>query len=288
MRKILLGLAGLLVVICAVGFAVYKNDVWLLDTVAAATPDTSLAEHKAFIAPYVVLRGSPSTISDDQPAPTVVMFHGCAGYRSAFMETWTATFSEAGWRVFSVDSHTPRDISRDVALETVCTGRKLLGQERTGDIVASLQIIAARPDVDPTRLVVAGWSHGAWTIMDTLAMDYTKRTPAAISDKNVSVPELAGAILFYPYCGKGSWAGVNDWTISPPTAAFIGGSDTVVDGPLCKEVLEDLATKGNDISISYYPDAEHIFDDVGSPDYYSAEANADAREGVRDFLSALL
>lgn len=287
MRKFLIGGLVLVAALASLAFAVLRNDALLLDALAARRPDTTLAAHREIIAPHLKLEASPEGVAPDAPAPVVVMFHGCSGYRPDFMHQWAEDIAAAGWRAISVDSHTPRGIDRETARARVCTGKQLLGQERAGDVLAALALVAARPDVDPTRMVVAGWSHGGWTVMDVFAMDLSARSPATISDHELSLPPLAGAILVYPYCGRGSWSSFHDWTIAPPALALIAGSDTVVNGPECQRTFETLRERGHDITLVTYPDADHVFDDPSLPDYFNAEANADARQRVRAFLSAL-
>ncbi|MEO1014603.1 MAG: dienelactone hydrolase family protein [Pseudomonadota bacterium] len=285
MRNLLIGGMVAAALLLGGAFALMRNDALLLDAVALATPDTTLAEHEAFLADHIRMEAAPEG-AGDAALPTLVQFHGCSGYRKAFIAHWAGVAARNGWRAISVDSHTPRGIDDETARKTVCLGRELLAQERAGDVIAALNLISKRPDVDPSRIVVAGWSHGAWTLMDLFAMDLSKRSPAALSDGDLKVPTIAGAILVYPHCGRGAWSSVSDWTISPPTLALVAGADTVVNGPQCKALLEELSAQGHDIDIVYYPEADHVFDDASLPKYYSEEEAADAVTKVAAFLVA--
>ncbi|MBI1391495.1 MAG: hypothetical protein GC152_02025 [Alphaproteobacteria bacterium] len=291
MRKFFVAGLVLVAAIAGAGFALLRNEALLLDVVGGLRPDMTISERERMIAPHIRLEASPevagSAAGETSPLPAVIMFHGCSGYRPAFMAQWGAVAAEAGWRAFSVDSHAPRGIDRDAAMAKVCQGKALLGQERAGDAIAAVNLVAARADVDPARIVVAGWSHGAWTLMDLFAMDIGKRAPASLKHDGVAAPQIAGAILFYPYCGFGAWSRVQEWTISPPAIAFVGGRDTVVDGPACKATFERLAAVGADIDLVFYPDAEHVFDDPTLPEYYGREEASDARARFKDFLGAL-
>ncbi len=284
MRNWLIG-AGVIIALLAGGaFAALNNEAFVLDTLARGVSKSTLTEQEAFIADHIRMEAAPDG-AGDAALPTVVQFHGCAGYRAPLMEHWASVAAEAGWRAISVDSHTPREIDYDTSLQTVCQGKELLAQERAGDVIAALNLIAKRPDVDPSRIVVAGWSHGAWTLMDLFAMDLSKRSPASLSEKGLSVPDIAGAILVYPHCGRATWSTVNDWTISPPTLALVAGKDSIVNGPECKALLEEIAGRGHDIDLVYYPGADHVFDDASLPNFYSEKDAADAKTKYTAFLA---
>jgi len=247
-----------------------------------------LSEHETFIAPYIKAY-RPEGVAP--PFPVVIQFPGCSGLRAPFMEQWVAVANAAGYMAVTVDSHRPRGIDRERALASVCAGKELLGQERAGDVLAAVNIVSARDDVDTDKIVLAGWSHGAWSVMDLLAMDFDRRRPAGLPDAK-PMPDIAGTILFYPYCGPGSWTRLSGWARQPKTIAFIAGADSIVDGPQCRTVLEKLNHSGAGIDVRFYPDADHIFDDpsLEAPyDYfYNAPAATDAEKRVSDFLAEII
>ena len=286
MRKILMAGLAIIALCASIAFAALRNDALVLDALAWRTPDVSLADHSERLAPHIRVEAEPEGASDAR-LPAFVIFHGCSGYNPPLAAFWGESAAAAGWRALSVDSHAPRGISPETARTEVCAGKRLLGQERAADVLAALRIVAARPDVEPAKVVVAGWSHGAWTIMDLFAMDLAHRSPAGLSERNIPAPGIAGAALFYPYCGRGAWSRAQDWTIAPATIAFIAGSDTVVDGPACRSLLEGMAERGADIDVVYYPDADHVFDNEAAPQYYDAASRADAAERLESFLRSL-
>jgi dienelactone hydrolase len=260
--------------------------VWLnrerlmLIMLAAHVEQTMLAERAALIEPHMQFlppAGPP-------PYPAVLQFHGCGGMRQSFMARWADVAREAGYMAVIVDSYAPRGITAERALSSVCAGKELIGQERAGDALAALDIVRKRSDVDPSRLVLAGWSHGAWSAMDLLA-----RAPAGVKDPDR--PRVAGAILFYPYCGRGAWSRLADWRRPPQTLAFIPTSDTIVAADECLDVLERLKSRGAPIDIRAYEGVDHAFDDPDHPPewirFYNAEAHADAVRRYRDFLRTI-
>lgn len=280
-------LAGLAVVLTALFAGAWANREYLvLSALGARTEKRTLAEQQALIAPYTQ-EFAPA--SGEPPFPAVVQFHGCAGYRADFMQQWAKIATDAGFLVLTVDSNRARGLDRDDSLASVCSGKKLIGQERAGDVAAALSLAAARTEVDPGRIVAAGWSHGAWSLMDYIAL--AGAAPPSLSQKANWV-DPAGLILFYPYCGEGSWSRFRRWRTRAEIIAFIAGRDTIVDGGECRKVLEKIARQGATADLIYYPDADHAFDDAGllGGDYahFFGESEAsDAAARYRAFLDKI-
>src|SRR5262245_54273463 len=71
------------------------------------------------------------------PFPVLIMLHGCGGPRP-FINDMAQVAVRAGAAVINVDSYAHRHISRVAAFATVCTGARLWGRERAGDLYAAL------------------------------------------------------------------------------------------------------------------------------------------------------
>lgn len=274
MMRILAGVGALLLFVSGAWF---NREGLTLAYFAAKTEKRTLAEQKALIAPFTHVF-MPAT--GKPPYPAVVQFHGCAGYRADFMEQWAKVATDAGYLVIAVDSNGARGIEREEALSSVCEGKVLIGQERAGDIAASLALAAERNDVDREKIIAAGWSHGAWSLMDYMALEAAGKRPPSLKDSPDAV-DPAGVILFYPYCGEGSWSRLNRWSTKAPVLAFIAGNDTIVDGPQCRAQLEKMKREGTPVDLVYYENADHVFDDAALADgefkaYYSPADAADA------------
>jgi dienelactone hydrolase len=106
------------------------------------------------------------------PFPVVVQRHGCGGVQP-LQRRYAEAARAAGVAAVILDSLAPRGIGRHEACATVCTGLRLRGGERAGDLTAILDWLDDQPWADRTRLAAAGWSHGGWSIMEALAA----RTP---------------------------------------------------------------------------------------------------------------
>jgi dienelactone hydrolase len=286
-RTVLLGV--LLLLLAGLGGAAWASrEQLMLAWLGAKTEKRTLAEQEALILPHIRVfepkGGAP-------PFPAVVQFHGCAGYRPDFMAQWAKVGAEAGFLVVAVDSMSPRGIDREEALSSVCEGKRLIGQERAGDVAAALAAVAARKDVDPSRLVAAGWSHGAWSLMDYLALSAAARTPPSLKGAAPAI-DPAGVIAFYPYCGEGTWSRLKNWKTKAKVLAFIAGGDTIVDGAACKARFEAIRRAGTPVDLVWYEDADHVFDDAGLvggefAHYYSAAAAEDAARRYRSFLDEI-
>jgi dienelactone hydrolase len=256
-----------------------------LDLLAARVGKTTLAAREALLAPAIEYL-PPEGVAP--PYPTVIQFHGCGGMRPAFMRQWADVANAAGFMAVIVDSYAPRGIARERALETVCKGKELIGQERAGDVLAAYDIVRQRSDVDAGRIVLAGWSHGAWSVMDLLALGGA--APAGLAGGGPE-PAPAGVIAVYPYCGVGARSRISPWRARPATLAFIAGADTVVDPKECTALFEKMNKAGLEAQVVVYPDADHVFDDRHLPDefkhFFNGEALADAERRYAEFLSQI-
>lgn len=278
-------LAGLVIFALAV-FVGLRLEPLYLGWLAGKTETQSLGERKTLLADAVEIH-VPDT--DEETYPTVLMFHGCAGPRMTFQRQWADIFNAAGYAAMIVDSTGPRGYSRQGALDVVCAGKALLGQERAGDVFAAIEIARADPRLDSEQLVLAGWSHGAWTVMDFLTMDGAKRRPAGLSGDLPPAADIDGIVLFYPHCGSGALSRFRSWSQSPPTIAFIAGADTIVEPEKCIQLVDRKIRRGAPIDLTVYRDAQHVFDDPFlEPDWrhwYDEDDHLDAEHRLRRFLA---
>lgn len=260
--------------------------IWQFEAIAvsinaALTPKSTLDERINLIEGFIDIRLPPNT---EEPVPAVLQFHGCAGARTPFQDQWADIAIANGYAAVIVDSNRPRGLSRADALETVCAGKRLFGQERAGDILAALEVIKREPAIDPERLVFTGWSHGAWAIMDYMTMDFATHGPAGMAQWQRERVEPHGLILFYPYCGPGTLSRLRRWREETPTLALIAGADTVVSAEQCIKFFE----RKSETALTVYPGAEHAFDDPFiEPEWihwHNPDAFEDAKKQFAGFL----
>lgn len=267
---------------------VWKREPVMLAFAASKISKTSLEDRIKLIEGAIELRLPEAGAG---PYPVVLQFHGCAGIDVPFHHQWADVANGAGYAAMIVDSTGPRGHSRQTALDVVCQGKALLGQERAGDVLAAIDIAEADPRLDAKHIILAGWSHGGWTVMDYLTMDFKRRWPAGLKHEAEKPPIINGVILFYPYCGSGALSRFRQWRGQPDVLALIAGSDTIVDAEQCISYFEGKRRAGDPVAMTIYPDAEHVFDDpflsAEYIDWYNEQYANDAMVRYAAFLGRL-
>ena len=140
---------------------------------------------------------------------------------------WAEMLNAHGWAAIIVDSHGPRGFSEHEAWRLVCAGQLLMGAERAGDVLVSIDDARRMPFVDPDRIALIGASHGGWAIMDLLALDPPRRLPfnlASLPDAGDPLAGVVGTILLYPYCGPANRARRHGWRAPIPACPSTRGS----------------------------------------------------------------
>lgn len=200
------------------------------------------------------------------PFPVCVMLHGC-GKADGPQPGYARALAAAGVASVMVDSFSPRGIDRTLAVSLVCTGLRLQGRRRTGDLAAALHWVRAQPWSDQDRLAAAGWSHGGWTVMDALAVTPDIGRLANLSDAGPDV--LAGlrhAFAVYPWCGPGAQTIRKGWATPVSATIVIAGRDTVSGSALPQAAAEAARRSGADVHVALWPEATHSFDERGVAD----------------------
>jgi dienelactone hydrolase len=220
------------------------------------------------------------------------MLHGCGGPRP-FMRDVADAVVGAGAAAIHVDSFTPRSISRVAAFATVCTGARLRGRERAGDLFAAFAWARAQAWADPHRIIAAGWSHGGWTILDALALQPGAEMARATGLAGLPaepLQDLAGAMLVYPYAGAASYVGRRDWRIAPPSIAILPGRDSIVGVDAPRAAIERQRLRGAPIELHHFDDATHAFEDAHAEDprvRYNPAATAREHELLKALIASL-
>lgn len=215
------------------------------------------------------------------PFPVVILLHGCAGPTSRD-RLWAERLRHWGYLTLRVNSFAPRGLKR------VCGGGILEREERVPDVLTALAYLRTRPDVDPRRVAMMGWSHGGGTVLMTLG--------AAPEDP---AEGFRAAIAFYPGC-----RGVPPWRTKTPTLILIGGADDWSAPGLCQALVERQQRAGFEVTQVTYADAHHGFDNVllgpgkrrvpdalggrGATIQYNPQAADDSLVRVREFLAKYL
>ncbi|MFN8027212.1 MAG: dienelactone hydrolase family protein [Acidimicrobiia bacterium] len=147
------------------------------------------------------------------------------------------------------------------------------------DELAALEFLAARDDVDATRIASWGYCTGA-----TMAMFL----PCLRHD-------LAAAVCFFP---SQPWFETIDarhpvhamdllWNVQCPIAFMIGDLDVVLPPERLPELRQRFDQWGVDGTIFTYPDAQHAFCAEGAT-FHNAEAAAQSWQDAVGFLTKVL
>jgi len=222
---------------------------------------------------------------DDRPRPTALLFHGCGGLRG-HLPMYAQAAKAAGWRAVIVDSYAPRGWSRSFAMATVCTGLLLRGHERAGDILATIHGVSQRPDVDASKLAVAGWSHGGWGIMEAMSADRSGPGLGLANPGTVSLEGVLAAYLAYPYVGIAALNRLRPWRHCPRTLAVISARDHLTTVRNAERVHAMVRNCGTEIE-TWIADGTHSFDEpmAAPPMRYDARLTDEA---IRRFAALLV
>lgn len=222
-------------------------------------PGLALASGEAvtFPGPGVELAGRLYRPEGPGPFPAFVLLHGCSGmWRRDGQEptpaitAWAEHWRKRGYLTLMVDSFGPR------GYREVCTmqNRPITPErERPRDAFAALEWLAARPDVDPARIHVQGWSHGGSTVLNTIK-EGGPINPAA-------GPRFRSAVAFYPGCG--GLVRAADFRVVVPLLVQTGENDDWTPARHCEALVEKFGLRGAGMEIDVYPEAHHAFDGVG-------------------------
>jgi dienelactone hydrolase len=159
--------------------------------------------------------------------PAVVLLHGSGGVLSTRELTYAPQLSKMGVAALVVDVFGAR---RDRGTEFIERLLNITETMMAADAYSGLGFLARRPEIDPHRVVLVGFSYGA--MATTLALF------VQIADA-LAPPDLrfAGHVAFYGPCIVRF---ADSRTTGAPLLMLIGGSDEIVDQTRCEETAGDL------------------------------------------------
>ena len=177
--------------------------------------------------------------------PVVVLVHGSGGM-GPNIESWARELNAMGISTFALDGFTGR------GLVSVNMDQALLGRLAfTLDAYRMLEVLAKHPRVDPTRVVLMGFSRGGQGALFASLKRFHQMW-------NKSGIEFAAYIPFYPDCMT-SYQSDTD-VADKPIRIFHGTPDDYNPVAVCKKYVERLKAAGRDVQLTEYPNAQHGFD----------------------------
>ncbi len=222
--------------------------------------------------------------------PTVLLFHGCGGVRP-HLDGYARTAVALGARAVVVDSFAPRGWNRALALALVCSGALFRGPERAGDVLAAVHGAIQDFDADPEQLILAGWSHGSWSIMDLMTMPLVEPGEAGLADpSDGALAGVKGVFLAYPYGGVGALSRTRPWVRTPRVLGMLAERDHVTRPRDAERVYQAPQAAGVEMEI-WRVNGTHAFEepDTGlSPMRYDEALAAEAMARFQAFVAQTL
>ncbi|MCC7276683.1 MAG: dienelactone hydrolase family protein [Alphaproteobacteria bacterium] len=177
----------------------------------------------------------------DGPVPAVLLLHGCSG-PGRNLRQWRRFLDARGLAVLNLDSFGARGV------QEICSDfSRVTDAQRRGDATAALAWLAARPEIDATRIAVMGFSHGGGIALDLAA----RRPPGATA-------AFRAAIAFYPACRRRAR---QEAEYAIPLQILVGDADDWTPAARCTELR--ARSRGIPVELEVYPDAQHAFDVPG-------------------------
>jgi dienelactone hydrolase len=177
--------------------------------------------------------------------PLVVMMHGSGGI-SSNVDGWSRELLSSGISTFAIDGFTGR------SLVQTNTNQASLGRLNfIVDIYRSLEILANHPRVDPSRIVLMGFSRGGQAVLYASLKRFHRLW-------NRSGVDFASYLPFYPDCTT-KFAGDTD-LVDRPIHIFQGTPDDYNPIAACKSYIKRLLAAGRSVELTEYPNAPHAFD----------------------------
>ncbi|HJS84115.1 MAG TPA: dienelactone hydrolase family protein [Acetobacteraceae bacterium] len=188
----------------------------------------------------------PADAGPNHATPAVVMLHGSAGM-IADRAKYGPQLAAMGVAVLLVKTY---DSRRDLGTGFIERVLNITETMFVADAYAALRYLTARPEIDPRRVVLAGFSYGG------MAAEYAMY--AQIADALApNGPRFAGHVAFYAPCIARF---ADSRTTGAPLLMLYGAEDELIRPDRCAQVAEDLRAGGSEVEIIAYPGAVHQWD----------------------------
>jgi dienelactone hydrolase len=230
-------------------------------------------------------------------APLVILVSGCGGLVGMYgpktvMKDYAEAANRAGAYAVVVDSFGSRGMDFETSVRMTCSGLQLRGPARAGDILAAEQLARQHgSDVDFSGVILAGWSHGGWTVMELLSAGANARQVGNFRIDRPAPRALTpdAAALFYPYCGLLNSTTFARWDFRGPLLLLTAGLDSRSPPQQCISEIEEARGGTAGIEAVTYENATHAFDESDqtptSTFKYDPEASARAHALFERFVA---
>ncbi|MEX2453959.1 MAG: dienelactone hydrolase family protein [Rhodospirillaceae bacterium] len=189
----------------------------------------------------------PENASAASPVPAVILLHGAAGVLGARELTYGRQLAARGVAALVIDVFGPR---RDRASGFIDRLLNITEAMFLADAWAGLRYLAARPEIDSSRVALIGFSYGG---MVTTYAAYAQ--VAETFGRNGE--RFAGHIAFYAPCIAEF---EDERATGAPLLMIYGGRDAIVDPERCARVAAELEAGGTQVRTVVYENAVHQWD----------------------------
>jgi dienelactone hydrolase len=193
----------------------------------------------------VIVSGLLRIAQGEGRLPLVVLIHGASGM-GANIDMWSRDLNEMGISTLALDGFTGRGLT-NVNPDQASLGRLNM----ILDAYRMLDILSKHPRVDPSRVVLMGFSRGGQTALYASLKRFNKTW-------NKSGIDFAAYISFYPDCM--TTYRTDTEVMKRPIRIFCGARDDYDPVAPCKAYVERLRAAGHDVALTEYPNASHAFD----------------------------
>ena len=179
----------------------------------------------------------------------------------------------------------------ETTVKTTCSGLRLRGNARAGDILAAEVLAEKHWSTDFPSVIVAGWSHGGWTVMELLSSGANARHVGNFRVEKPAPRALTpdAVALFYPYCGLLNTTAFRKWDFKGPLLLLTAGLDNRSTPQQCTSQVTDARGGAENLEAVTYEGATHAFDESdqipGSEFKYDAQAAARAHALFQRFVA---
>jgi dienelactone hydrolase len=176
--------------------------------------------------------------------PVVIIVPGSLGIAPSHVRH-AETLVGLGLAAFVLDPFGPRHVTSTVANQT-----QYSFAASAYDVAATVQVLARRADVDPTRIGLQGHSRGGSAVLTAV----TRRFCEAVHDRRLCVRSVLAA---YPWCGHQF---LDPDIGATEVRAIVGDQDDWVSPQQVQGHVQAMRLRGGAATIRIVPGAEHSFD----------------------------
>ena len=231
------------------------------------------------------------TAGADGRLPAVVMLHGRSGAYSsraggvydattlsARHRAWGIFWARNGFAALMVDDFGPLGFPQGFGRGTYGERPAALNEvtHRPLHAYGALRYLRTRPDVDPRRIGLMGWSNGGSATLAAMADDKAG---------DMRVHGFRAGVSLYPGCGLHRAYVRRGYRPYAPVRLLMGTADEEVSPDICRALVDRSRRRGGDIEATFYDGAEHSFD-TPIRSRQRLEANARAKAAAEAVILA--